>query len=393
MPNFNTHWLVAIKCLDSGALPYSIKNGYKKYKKITKKLKIDLSLLINEVVDEKTRKQFVNTKLNRCLKDYNEKLTNKENHDDITCFSAYALGACGPDFWTVTSTSRGGVIPDTAGLHFDLGHYNRSHKQFQIAIQNWASMDKNSLQVKAEQSYFYGMATHIATDCIVHQLVNVYAGAYHLIGKNWENQHGSLPKNLWSVHNKVEHFWDSYIRYKYFGDIGKIFKNDNKNQLMTPLGFPTVEKYCELLEKELKELNETKNSPTTSEDLNKRLLSIEAKTALIEDLKDNKTKIEKAFILPRIFCDRVIKDKETALKPFLYDIIVDKKKGAYKSDIIFKRAIKESTSYQFKVKETFNENKKLSYFASESNKKVPNVSFNYLNYIVCPNLEYTQKLG
>lgn len=404
MPNFNTHWLVAIKCLESSALPASIKDGYDKYCAITEEYKNKLTKLIDAVVDRKTIKEFIDTKLDDWLREYNDKLTNEKNHNDITCFSAYALGACGPDFWMVPSKSKKlNLLPHFAGIHFDLGHYNRSHRQFQIAIKRWENVkvEDYSLQIKAEQAYFYGMATHIATDCVVHQLVNVYAGAYHVLDSNWENQHGSLPANIWSPHNKVEHFWDSYIRYEYLGDINSIFgensKENDENQLMTPLGFPTVEKYCEPLEKELKQPNKTKNSLTKSENLTQRSLSIEEKTALIEALKDNKTKIEKAFILPRIFCDRVIDNGDKTLEPFLHEIIVKKEKGAYESEIIFEGAIEESTSFQFQIKgsENLNENKKLSYFASKSNsdKTIPNLSFNYLNYIVCPDLKTTGEFG
>jgi hypothetical protein len=260
-------------------------------------------------------------------------------------------------------------------------------------------MDKNSLQIKVEQSYFYGMAAHIATDCIIHQLVNVYAGAYHVISSHWENQQGNVPINLWSTHNKVEHFWDSYIRFKYFGDMGNLFYQGDtildKDEWMTKLEFPTTEKYIKTLKKELDKLNSTKNTHSKADDLKQCLLSIEAKTMLIESLSEdkNKIKIEKAFILPRIFCDRVLNEQDTDLNPFLYDIVIHKKTGAYESENVFKGVIKESTSYQFKANGVYNENKKLSYFASESNKTISNVCFNYLNYIVCPDLKYTQKLG
>ena len=70
------------------------------------------------------------------------------------------------------------------------------------------------------------MATHVAADLVIHQLVNVVAGAYNLLEKRhllqdkvWENEHGgAMGLNIWNTHNKVEHFWDSYIRYRYLGD-------------------------------------------------------------------------------------------------------------------------------------------------------------------------------
>ncbi len=43
MPNFNTHWLAAIKCIESSdKLPEGIKNGYTKYKDETKNYKKNL---------------------------------------------------------------------------------------------------------------------------------------------------------------------------------------------------------------------------------------------------------------------------------------------------------------------------------------------------------------
>ena len=51
--------------------------------------------------------------------------------DAITCFSAYMLGACGPDFWTLPSQPLSGSlkVPSMAPIHFDLGHYNRRRRR------------------------------------------------------------------------------------------------------------------------------------------------------------------------------------------------------------------------------------------------------------------------
>ena len=421
MPNFNTHWLTAIKCLESNRLPVDILTGFDKYKKITSVYDRKLKWTIKSVYNKESRKNFIKKEFERLFNKYNEDLTKPENYDPITLFSAYTLGACGPDFWTLTSKSQFGIIPDTAGLHFDLGHYNRSHRQFQVAIKRWQGMDKKSLQVRAEQAYFYGMATHIATDCVVHQLVNVYAGAYHLLVRdNWHSEHGKAPIKLWNTHNKVEHYWDSYIRYRYLGDTGPVFEKEgmslDREDWMSPLGFPTTETIIADIDKEITEYkNEftTCGNPKRQETITE---IIDVKKTLRDYIKTNevKYKIEKPFILPRIFCDRVLAENSD-IKPFLYDIIVNKESGAYETGIIFKGAIDESTHYQMqgpsktvvtevtdknnkkkkveKTVQTYNENKKLTYFSSKNNEGIPNTGFNYLNYVVCPNLSHVKKYG
>lgn len=421
VPNFNTHWLTAIKCLESNHLPVEIQKGFVKYIESTTEYTKKLKWAIKSIYNKKALKQF-KKEFDKLLDDYNIALIDPKNHDPITLFSAYTLGACGPDFWTLTSESKYGIIPDTAGLHFDLGHYNRSHRQFQVAIKRWQGMDKNSIQVRAEQAYFYGMATHIATDCVVHQLVNVYAGAYHLLVRdNWHSEHGTAPVKLWNAHNKVEHYWDSYIRYRYLGDTGPVFEKDkmylDSENWITPLGFPTIETIIKEINKDIEEY---KNELTTCGDNKKRQEEItdiiDTKKKLIDDINTDKFKykIEKPFILPRIFCDRVLAENSD-IKPFLYDIVVNKESGAYETGIIFKGAIDESTHYQMqgpvltvvtevtdknnkkkkakKKVQTYNEKKKLTYFSSKNNEDIPNTGFNYLNYVVCPNLSHVKKYG
>ena len=386
MPNFNTHWLVSILLRHS--TPQEIRSGFSDYKRAANEFRSAVhkqfdamagqtsASLARKSFSEFKRKGFVN------LADkFEAKLKKKSAYDNITCFSAYMLGACGPDFWTVVSKSRFGVIPDTAGIHFDLGHYNRTHHQFKVAIKRWNDATKanpkyrESLQYKVELSYFLGMATHIATDLVMHQLVNVYAGAYNLLDKKWESEHGALSglKNLWNTHNKVEHFWDSYIRYRYIGDFGYIWKDhDTKNLLIAePLWFPVAENMVEYV---------------------KRLPDFGPKSDLIGWLEkeSNKLVIEKCFILPRIACDRIL---DKTLKNFIYDVVVDKAKGAYPKSDIFNDAVKESEHYQMKDSGVKCENKKLYYFASKNNQDTNVTGFNYLNYYVCPNLERLKKYG
>ncbi len=385
MPNFNTHWLVAINCLD--AAPTYIRNGYTQYRKIAKDFRKNLYDKLEAVFPtgktDNSRDDFKTLEdkaFRKLCQRYEAALRKKSVYDDITCFAAYTLGACGPDFWTTTSNSRMGIIPDTAGIHFDLGHYNRTHRQFQVAVKRWkqkAGGDKKftqTLQFKVELSYFLGMASHIATDLIFHQLVNVYAGAYNLLDKKWENEHGKLPKNLWNTHNKVEHFWDSYIRYRYLGDYGPLWPANDKQNILAPLGLPVVESLIKRVEQHK---------------------AFKAKSTMLKWLKKEKTKldIEKCFIFPRVACDRI--GKKNTVQPFIYDIVVDKSAGSYPRSEIFNEAFKEAFSYQMGDPDGGgqSERRKLAYFRSDNNRDTNGCSFNYLNYYVCPNLERTKKYG
>jgi hypothetical protein len=73
---------------------------------------------------------------------------------------------------------------------------------------------------------------------VVHQLVNISAGAYTLLekwrvifpDKAWQNEDwtiGSLGKNIWNTHNKIEHYWDTYVRYRYLGDQGLLWPGEH----------------------------------------------------------------------------------------------------------------------------------------------------------------------
>ncbi len=419
MPCFNTHWLVAMKCTKDGGLPESVTEGFRKYKDITIDFKKYLTAEIHNVVDKKTCNAFLNPKdggLKKTFDEYNKQLKDPSNYNDITCFSAYMLGACGPDFWTVPT----GTFLNTAGIHFNLGHYNRTHRQFQVAIKRWQKMEKtpgNEFQIQVEQAYFYGMATHIAADCVIHQLVNVSAGAYDLLKPDhWTGEQTSFPK-LWNTHNKVENYWDSYIRYRYLGDTGHLFDDkpgvalDNGNW-MTVLNFQTTEMIIGSLEKHISDCKAYKNSLLDKKQQTYYLEKIAAQESLIKELKKdkNKFKIETPFNLPRVFCDRM-NAPNGGLQPFMHKIVVDKNTGAYPGvinrdktmeGVIFNKAIDEAKSSQMNPKEikingkkemTYSEGIKLTYFDSASNKASPSTSFNYLNYKICPDLDKVKRNG
>ena len=228
MPAFHTHWLVAFAAIPNE--PDYIKAGSVVYQNKTLAYR---DACIAALKDD----DFVGM-LNKARKDWQDSL--KENLDNITCFSAYMLGACGPDFWTVTSEPKSWLgVPSRAKLHFDLGHYNRTHRQFELSIAEVGGKDRDDLQTRVQRSYFLGMATHVAADLVVHQLVNVMAGAYNLLeediaylfGNTWVNEHGGgYDIRLWNTHNKVEHFWDSYVRYHYLGDLDPFWPTAARSQ-------------------------------------------------------------------------------------------------------------------------------------------------------------------
>ena len=196
MPCFHTHWLVALRAIDSA--PDYVQAGGKRYVEAC----VDYGHALRGAIDarasnpKQTRKQFrdaLRTAAGRLAGKIREE---KATHDAITCFSAYMLGACGPDFWTVPSHSFFDLIPDTAPEHFDLGHYNRTHRQFELSVADVGGANKADLQSLVQRAYFLGMATHVAADLVVHQLVNISAGAYNLLekwsyifpDKAWQNE-------------------------------------------------------------------------------------------------------------------------------------------------------------------------------------------------------------
>src|SRR5512138_3559892 len=172
MPNFNVHWLVALQAVKSA--PRWVRAGCDRYLADAQDFSTQLGNVIAGATDDTTE-----AALRQAFRDKHKNWKSKlekppaspvlGNHDDATCFSAYMLGACGPDFWTLPSPSDWGIVPDTASRHFDLGHYNRTHRQFQISVFKLAR--SNDLAARIEKAYFLGMATHVGTDLVMHQLV------------------------------------------------------------------------------------------------------------------------------------------------------------------------------------------------------------------------------
>jgi hypothetical protein len=382
MPAFHTHWLVALKAISNA--PDYIKTGGRAYQDSTRFYRKDC---VAALKDDNLHA------FDAAHQHWKDRLN--ENLDAITCFSAYMLGACGPDFWTLPSEPKLlWVKPRMAEIHFDLGHYNRTHRQFELSIAEVGGPNRTDLQSKVQRSYFLGMATHIAADLVVHQLVNVVAGAYNLLEKRhllqdqvWENEHGgAMGLNIWNTHNKVEHFWDSYVRYRYLGDHGPFWPKigaspgppDNSAPCdeapwVKPLGFPTIEGLL-------------------------RELSADRKNDGLHDyLREERTRfvVEKPLTFPWLFCDRV---RAGQIQPFIYRMVVDKDLGSYRTGELSGKFASEAKD-EAKDKQMKggpggkSEWENLAFFSSHRNADIDSTSFNFLNFKVCPNVERTRRFA
>jgi hypothetical protein len=393
VPCFNTHWLVALQAIELA--PDCVKAGKKMYKQCVDAYRKDLIGAINSrALDPKQTASVLRSNVLDAGASFARSIrASKATYDVITCFSAYMLGACGPDFWMLPSEATIGPIPDMADEHFDLGHYNRTHRQFELSICRVGGPGKTDLASLVQRAYFCGMATHVAADVVVHQLVNVSAGAYNLLeklkkvfpDKTWQNEKWSgLGKNIWNTHNKVEHYWDTYVRYRYLGDLPPFWPNSFANQenWFPQLGFPTVDGLMDYARRNYME------GSAVVED---------CKSALNEPLV--KYAVERPLMFPQVFCDRVLEpDKE--VPPFIYDIVVHPDSGAYPYNdvehVAPPKAVNEKTSYQ--MRDPFNgkshsERRKLRLFSTNENLDDKNTSFNYLTYWVGPDVERTKDVG
>jgi len=313
---------------------------------------------------------------------------NQDQIDAMTCFSAYMLGACGPDFWMVPSVPKAaGLVPSFGSVHFDLGHYNRTHRQFELSIARAGGPKKVGLQSLVQRSYFLGMATHIAADLVIHQLVNVMAGAYNLLEKTWNNEHGGdYGLHIWNLHNKVEHFWDSYVRYRYLGDYGPFWPHGDTEACdsrawFTPVGFPTVDGLLNCVDAQVPE---------------------KSRNGVRDYLRQESTRfaVERPLMFPWLFCDRVLAGE---IRPFIYKTVVDKTSGAYPtarasasenalSGDVRHEAIEEALHEQMQCPGGYGEHKKLEHFSSAKNVDLDPTSFNYVTFKVCPNVERTKSV-
>jgi hypothetical protein len=329
------------------------------------------------------------------------------------------LGACGPDFWTLMSKESGLPSGDhTAGIHFDFGHYNRTHQQFRVSGDRLRRNKAWSLNERVERAYFTGMAVHVATDLVMHELVNVYAGAYNILKHCWENEHGASTwvKNLWSTHNKVEHFWDTYVRYRWLGDWGTVWSPDEAHSDVKPLELPLADTLLrdatklnpKLGEEIAKLFTNNKNQEHgldlagpafhVNDEIRSKASGDVEKRIKANDQTAFKTNLhyllERPIMFPRIFCDRML--ARDGILPFIYDVVVRKgDDAAYPPGDVFAQATAEATTEQ--MSDTFNggrnESNKLKTFCSRINLGDDFNSFNFQIYFMCPRLDRLRQYG
>ncbi len=178
-----------------------------------------------------------------------------DSRDDIAVFSAFAMGAFGPDLWvlphesSVTMAINKGI---TGMTHFDLGHYNLSHR-FPVQVLKRIRAQAKTLPVlqrKYQTAYILGYLSHIALDITGHIKVNVFAGAYFQLQKIWENEQGMLVFDIFNNHNKIEQYFDALLRFVCFEgyhDSLKKYDAIRKNVLGQPEAwdFPNYTDYWE----------------------------------------------------------------------------------------------------------------------------------------------------
>ncbi len=387
MPNFHLHWLVAWNALDS--IPGPAQLGRDAYLKAGQEFRKKVHVAFDSITKPDQVDSFFSN-LQDARRDWEKDLIcTPQTRDQVTCFAAFMLGACGPDFWTVSTESGFGVYPDTAGQHFDLGHYNRTHQQFRISIAEIGN--RSGVQNDMERSYFIGMATHVAADLVLHQLVNVSAGAYTLLKEDvWNNEHDTVIKDLWKVHNKVEHFWDSYVRYRFLGDLTMeepVFDDDLK--WMDPLGFPLAETLVAKARKKADQATRKALLDRLVRHNPKRHAGKREKVGGEEVRDDVRLLVETPLVFPARASDRILGQwsGQPALLPFVYDRVVHGEQGAYPSKLLYPDAIEEKTSPQMKGGGGLSEHCKLTYFSTKKNTGAINwACLNYLTYRVCPDL-------
>jgi hypothetical protein len=224
------------------------------------------------------------------------------------------------------------------------------------------------------------------------------AGAYNLLeargvftDKVWENEHGgAMGLNIFNTHNKVEHFWDSYVRYHYLGDLDPFWPTTTPSQ-GTPghsgasqqgfhLSFPTIEG----LLREMSSSPEVSSSPQAEQ----------VRTYLRQE--STRFAVEKPLMFPWLFCDRVLAGR--TIKPFIYRLVVDKEHGSYRSGELAGKfaseAKDEANDKQMKGSAgNLSELQNLAFFSSKRNLGIDSTSFNFLTFRVCPSVERTRQFA
>ena len=142
------------------------------------------------------------------------------------CLASYGyLGAAGPDLFLVPddAADAGGTGVIDGELLSSLMHYNKTGgfmiwyvdklRRKMARTKSTAEFEKLSYHY----AYALGHISHIATDVVIHPLVNTMAASYYRNeAKQFENSLGSNQINAWKLHHKVEHYQDAYVRANFF---------------------------------------------------------------------------------------------------------------------------------------------------------------------------------
>jgi hypothetical protein len=424
MPNFNTHWCVALGAISSG--PDWLTTGFRLYRDLAREMRTTVEYELRRVETVKGAEAF-GTTVARCAAGFRRAVANHGESAKIVAFSAYTMGACGPDFWTLP---QGVGVPSVCGtLHFDLGHYNRSHLQFLRAAEQLAQLgEKSGLQAWCQQAYFMGMATHVAADLVLHELVNRSAGAYNLLVHGWRNENGALVHALWSTHNKVEHYWDSYMRARYLGDHGPVFVYEkaggrpfdvfgglaagrppdgwpsgddppahlgahDQDNWFDPHGLPVLDRLLRYVASaRFAQDREATLRLERRWDPQRQAPHREVVDALIDALSTDEVRYayERCLNLPHVAADWMVAGR---VRPFVYAAVVDKQRGAYPSWVVPQAVTDEATSWRMTWGDGPSELNKVAFFSSERNAGAGGTSNNYLTYIVCPSLDQVRQYG
>lgn len=209
-----------------------------------------------EVLNQEHSRDKIGPKMKNVISKYRKTLED----DKVAVFSAFATGTQGPDLWVLPHEAALRMmwrkyftkLPAAimGALHFDLGHYNLTHAFPKVGLQRIRLQSNcpdpllevsvqplDPLQRKYQTAYYLGYLSHIALDITGHIMVNVFAGAYFQLGKDWENEQGKLWVNIFNNHNKIEQYFDALVKFLCFEgyhDGMKRFENLRKNDFRQP---------------------------------------------------------------------------------------------------------------------------------------------------------------
>ena len=132
------------------------------------------------------------------------------------------LGATGPDLFYIPDDAFDAMGTIDGTVFADLMHYNKTGGLVIFALKKIKDKIRRSRspgirgKLEKQLGYWMGHVAHIATDVVVHPFVNTMAAAYHKNTKSFEHSEGSNWINIWKMHNKIEHYQDSWVRHALF---------------------------------------------------------------------------------------------------------------------------------------------------------------------------------